>query len=297
MWESKSPRVGFCGLGKMGLPMTQRLLNGGRKVAVWNRTIEKAQALELAQPGRCKAFVSPADVAKQVDVVMLCLADGDAVEEVAFGPDGLVEGASQDALIVVDHSTITPAQTRSLAARWQQATSGHWVDAPVSGGTAGAIAGTLAVTAGGDSTLVDRVATVLAAYSANVTRMGGAGTGQATKLANQTIVMTTIAAIAEATRLAEHAGVDAIRLPAALAGGWADSILLRTLQPRMLVAPEIPSGSIRTMLKDLNAVESLACESGVVLPIARRVREWLQRAVDEGFGDCDVSQIVKVQLA
>jgi 3-hydroxyisobutyrate dehydrogenase-like beta-hydroxyacid dehydrogenase len=143
--------------------------------------------------------------------------------------------------------------------------------------------------------LVDYVASITAAYAANLTRMGELGAGQATKLANQIIVMTTIAAIAEATRLAEHAGVDAVRLPAALAGGWADSILLQTLQPRMVIPPETPSGSIRTMLKDLNAVESLACESGVALPIARRVQEWLQKAVDEGLGDADISQIVKVQ--
>lgn len=297
MWELESPRVGFCGLGKMGLPMTQRLLNSGRQVAVWNRSMQKAQGLEIAQPGQCKAFASPAELARQANVVMLCLVDGHAVEKVVFGPGGLIEGVGKNGIVVVDHSTITPAQTRSFAARWHEATGGHWVDAPVSGGTAGAISGTLAVTAGGHSTLVDHVAPLIAAYSANLTCMGELGAGQATKLANQVIVMTTIAAIAEATRLAEHAGVDAVRLPAALAGGWADSILLRTLQPRMVVPPETPSGSIRTMLKDLNAAEALACESGVALPIARRVREWLQRAVDEGLGDFDISQIVKVKLA
>jgi 3-hydroxyisobutyrate dehydrogenase-like beta-hydroxyacid dehydrogenase len=296
MRELESLNVGFCGLGKMGLPMTERLISDGRQVAVWNRSIEKAQALELAQPWRCKAFVSPAGVAEQVNVVMLCLADGQAVENVAFGPGGLVEGARENGLIVVDHSTITPTQTRSLASRWREATGGYWVDAPVSGGVGGAVSGTLAVTAGGNSSVIDRVATILSTYSANVTRMGESGAGQATKLANQTIVMTTIAGIAEATRLAGHAGVDTIRLPAALAGGWADSVLLQTLQPRMLVAPETASGSIRTMLKDLNAVESLARECGVSLPISRRVREWLQRAVDECIGDRDVSQIVTVQL-
>ncbi|ACD20714.1 NAD(P)-dependent oxidoreductase [Paraburkholderia phytofirmans] len=296
MWELESPRVGFCGLGKMGLPMTQRLLNSGRQVAVWNRSMQKAQALETAQPGQCKAFASPAELAGQANVVMLCLADSHAVEKVVFGTDGLVEGAGKNGIVLVDHSTITPAQTRSFAARWQETTGGHWVDAPVSGGTAGAIAGTLAVTAGGHATLVNYVAPLMVAYSANLTHMGELGAGQATKLANQVIVMTTIAAIAEATRLAEHAGVDAVRLPAALAGGWADSILLQTLQPRMVVPPETPSGSIRTMLKDLNAVESLACESGVALPIARRVQEWLQKAIDEGLGGSDISQIVKVKM-
>lgn len=113
---------------------------------------------------------------------------------------------------------------------------------------------------------------------------------------NQTIVMTSVAAIAEATLLAQHAGVDATRMPAALAGGWADSVLLQTLQPRMVVAPRQPTGSIRTMLKDLDAVEQLACESGVRLPIAGRVRDWLRRAVEEGLGDNDISQVIRVAL-
>jgi 3-hydroxyisobutyrate dehydrogenase-like beta-hydroxyacid dehydrogenase len=285
-------RVGFCGTRKMGMPMMQRLINTGRHVAIWNRSTEKTQALARNFAGHCFACKTPAEIAAHADIVLLCLADGRAVEDVVFGPNGLAEGAGSTSLTVVDHSTITPAQTRSLSTRWRRTTGGAWVDAPVSGGTAGACAGTLAIFAGGDASTIEDVSPVLAAYGANITHMGESGAGQATKLANQTIVMTSIAAIAEATLLAQHTGVDAARLPAALAGGWADSVLLQTLQPRMVVAPEQPTGSIRTMLKDLDAVEQLARESCVRLPIAARVREWLTRAVDEGFGDSDISQIV-----
>lgn len=288
--------VGFCGLGKMGLPMTRRLIDAGHRVAIWNRSPDKAHALADASEGRGIACATPADVATQADLVLLCLADGAAVEATVFGAHGLAAGAAarREAVVIVDHSTLAPSETRAFAARWCEATQGAWIDAPVSGGTAGAAAGTLAIMAGGDARLIDAVAPVLAAFAARVTPMGEIGAGQATKLANQTIVMTTIAALAEATRLAQHAGIDASRIVPALAGGWTDSVLLQTLQPRMVEPPDTPTGSIRTMLKDLDAVQALADESGVRLPVAGLTRNWLARAVQQGFGDADISQIVRV---
>ena len=290
-----SLRIGFCGLGKMGLPMTHRLLEAGKQVAVWNRSAEKGKALEEAAPTLCKAYETPAGVSAHADVLLFCLADRSAIEATVFGPDGLASGVQGSRPIVVDHSTITPAQTREFAKRWNAETGGKWIDAPVSGGTAGAAAGTLAIMAGGSSEAVGDVSDILALYAANITRMGEVGAGQATKLANQTIVMTTIAAIAEATVLVQSSGVEAGRLPAALAGGWADSVLLQTLQPRMIVPPAKPTGSIRTMLKDMDAVEALAAESGVQLPVAKRVRDWLAKAVEDGLGESDISQIVTVR--
>ncbi|MBN3760698.1 NAD(P)-dependent oxidoreductase [Burkholderia sp. Ac-20365] len=288
-------RVGFCGLGKMGGPMAQRVVAAGHRVAVWNRSYDKAQAfVQEAATSSCIACETPRDVAARSDIVLLCLADGNAVEDVAFGADGLASGVTAAAaLTIVDHSTLAPSQARSLASRWQSAIAdGAWVDAPVSGGVAGAAAGTLAIMAGGEAERIAAIERVLAAFAARVTRMGESGAGQATKLVNQIIVMTTIAAIAEGTLLARHGGIDTARIPTALAGGWADSVLLQTLQPRMVVPPQQPSGSIRTMLKDLNAINEFATECGIVLPIASRVRDWLTRAVDDGLGDADISQIV-----
>lgn len=291
--EQAALSVGFCGLGKMGLPMARRLVEAGYRTALWNRSAEKAHTLCATTQGMSAVGATPADVAAQSDVVMLCLADHASVEEVAFGPQGLAHGARRGA-IVADHSTMAPAQAQALARRWRAETGGAWIDAPVSGGTAGATAGTLAVMAGGDAGHIATATAPMTAYAARVTRMGESGAGQATKLANQVIVMTTIAAIAEATRLAQRTGIDAASIPSALAGGWADSVLLQTLQPRMIAAPAQPSGTIRTMLKDLDAVEAFACAHGAALPVAALVRRWLTRAVEQGLADADISQIATV---
>lgn len=293
--------AGFCGLGRMGLPMARRLIEAGQSVRVWNRSYEKAAALAASSSGggatgtRCIACKSPAELAEACDIVMLCLADAAAVEAVAFGAEGLATRARRGATLV-DHSTLAPSQTIAFARRWHALTGGSWLDAPVSGGTAGAAAGTLAVMAGGSAEAIESAASVIGAYAARVTRMGDSGAGQATKLANQTIVMTTIAALVEATRLAQHAGIDAARMPVALQGGWADSVLLQTLMPRMIEPPVHASGTIRTMLKDLDAVEALADEACVSLPVASLVRRWLAQAVEQGLGDEDISQIVRVPV-
>ena len=226
---------------------------------------------------------------------MLCLGDGPAVEDVVFGAQGLVH-ASTAPRFVVDHSTIAPTETRRLAQRWHELTGGAWIDAPVSGGTAGAVTGTLAIMCGGGVSDIAAVEPLLRAYASRVTRMGATGAGQATKLANQAIVVTTIAGIAEACVLAQRAGIDAAAMPAALRGGWADSVLLQTLLPRMLTPPPSPSGTIRTMLKDLDAVAELAREANAPLRAVGEVRKLLQEAVDRGLGDEDISQIVRVLL-
>jgi 3-hydroxyisobutyrate dehydrogenase-like beta-hydroxyacid dehydrogenase len=285
-----APRVGFCGIGKMGEPMAARLLAGGYALGVWNRSSGKLARL---QEQGAQMNVSPEQLAGRCDVVMLCLGDERAVEDVVFGEQGLAQALNAPR-VLVDHSTIAPDTTRRFAQRWHETTGGTWIDAPVSGGTAGAAAGTLAIMCGGDAAAIAAVEPVLRAYAARVTRMGEVGAGQATKLANQAIVVTTIAGIAEACALAERAGIDAASMPMALQGGWADSVLLQTLLPRMLTPPSSPSGTIRTMLKDLDAVVQLACESHVFLRVAEEVRKLLQEAVEQGRGEDDISQIVHV---
>ncbi|MFM0637924.1 NAD(P)-dependent oxidoreductase [Paraburkholderia metrosideri] len=283
-------RVGFCGIGKMGEPMAWRLLAAGHALRVWNRSSAKLAA--LAAEG-CVVRDSPRQLAGTSDVVMLCLGDGRAVEEVVFGEQGLAHAAAAPRFLI-DHSTIAPTETRRFAQRWHELTGGAWIDAPVSGGTAGAAAGTLAIMCGGTANDIAAVEPLLRAYASRVTRMGATGAGQATKLANQAIVVTTIAGIAEACVLAQRAGIDAAAIPAALQGGWADSVLLQTLMPRMLTPPSSPSGTIRTMLKDLDAVAELAHEANAPLRAVGEVRKLLQEAVDRGLGDEDISQIVQV---
>lgn len=285
-----TPRVGFCGIGKMGEPMAWRLLAAGHALQVWNRSPAKLAA--LAAEG-CVISDSPRQLAEASDVVMLCLGDAHAVEDVVFGAQGLAH-ASTPPRFLIDHSTIAPTGTRRLARRWQELTGGVWIDAPVSGGTAGAVTGTLAIMCGGSTSDIAAVEPLLRAYASRVTRMGTTGAGQATKLANQAIVVTTIAGIAEASVLAQRAGIDVAAMPAALRGGWADSVLLQTLMPRMLTPPSSPSGTIRTMLKDLDAVAELARGASAPLRAVGVVRELLREAVDRGLGDEDISQIVRV---
>ncbi|WP_144113067.1 NAD(P)-dependent oxidoreductase [Paraburkholderia sp. BCC1886] len=293
---SNAPRVGFCGIGKMGEPMARRLLAAGYTLQVWNRSA--AKLTQWNEPGANAAATiaaTPVQLAGSSDVVMLCLGDGRAVEEVVFGDQGLAR-ASNAPRVLIDHSTIAPKETLRFASRWHESTGGVWIDAPVSGGTAGAAAGTLAIMCGGAAEEIAAIEPVLRTYAARVTRMGDTGAGQATKLANQAIVVTTIAGVAEACVLAQRAGIDASTMPAALQGGWADSVLLQTLLPRMLTPPASPSGTIRIMLKDLDAVAELAQESSAPLRAVEAVRQLLKDAVDRGLGEADISQIVQVLL-
>lgn len=287
---SRSTRIGFCGIGRMGEPMAHRLIAAGHTLRVWNRSRAKLDALIGDGAIACS---SPEEVANDVDIAILCLSDHTAVAETVFGEHGLSR-AAHTPVCIVDHSTLSPMQTRRLAQHWNAVNGGFWIDAPVSGGTAGAASGTLAVMAGGEAAGVAAVQCVLGAYASRVTRMGGVGAGQAAKLANQAIVATTIAGIAEAVTLAKASGIDAALLPDALRGGWADSILLQTLLPRMVCAPASASGTIRTMLKDLDAIESLADQTGVQLSVVTKVRALLLHAVQTGLGDEDISQIVQV---
>lgn len=283
-------QAGFCGIGRMGEPMALRLLAAGYDLAVWNRSQEKLTTLSDAG---ARVRATPRDLGEDVDVALLCLGDGQAVESVVFGEHGIAR-ADKPPSLLVDHSTLSPSLTRRLAQRWREATGGIWIDAPVSGGTAGARNGTLAVMAGGPASAIDAIMPVLLAFSARVTRMGDTGAGQTAKLANQAIVATTLAGLAEAFALATRSGIDRTAVPAALQGGWADSVLLQTLWPRMVCPPAQASGTIRVMLKDLDAVAELAHAGGAVLRVLPEVRRLLRDAVQRGMADWDLSQVFQV---
>ncbi|HUH40182.1 MAG TPA: NAD(P)-dependent oxidoreductase [Castellaniella sp.] len=282
-------RIGFCGLGLMGTPMVRRLLAAGHEVLVWNRSPGRAAVLQAEGATVCQ---TPQALGQQCALVLMCLYDAAAVEAVVFGPQGL---AQADAVkVLVDHSSIPPDETRRYAARLAQASGAVWVDAPVSGGTGGAAAGTLAIMAGGPQAGVDMARPVLMAYAQRVTHMGDTGAGQVTKLCNQTIVATTIAAIAEAVTLAQDAGVDAGRLAEALAGGWADSTLLQIFVPRMTQTPPPVQAGLDTMLKDLDTVAALARSQGSGIPVAAAAGQCYRQASRQGLGPQDVSQLIRL---
>ncbi len=283
-------KLGFIGIGLMGKPMTLRLLAAGHEVSVWNRSRDKLK--EVVEKG-AKPAGSPAAVARAADIVMMCVTDQHAAEAVLFAKDGIAEGG-KDGTLVVDFSSIAPASARAFAARLEQKGIGL-VDAPVSGGVAGAEQGTLAIMAGGRAEHIERARPVVMHLAQRFTRMGDPGAGQATKLCNQVIVGSLIAVIAEAVRLAEASGVDAKRLPEALKGGFADSAPLQVFGARMAARIFEPSlGSSAIMLKDLENAAAVARENTVPLPMARTAAELYRLLAAQGKGDREISVIVEL---
>jgi 3-hydroxyisobutyrate dehydrogenase len=292
--KTKVEKLGYLGLGMMGFPMSQRLLKAGYDVTVWNRSPGKATALVEAG---AKLAAVPRDVAESADIIFMCLTDAAAVEEVVFGSDGLatVAGAGK---LVVDFSSIHPDAARAIAARLRLANGMGWIDAPVSGGTVGAEQGTLAVMAGGDAADVERARPYVLAMARRLTHMGPSGAGQMTKLCNQVIVGCAMAVLAEATRLATNAGIDATRLPEALAGGFADSIPLQLFVPRMAQGIHSPPlGHIATMLKDLDTVIDVARNTSSPVPMAGLAAQLFRLAKSARGADADALEIYKPSAA
>ncbi len=276
----------------MGAPMIRHLLAAGHRVSVWNRTRAKAEA--LAAEG-ASVVETPRALAAQVETVMLCVLDARAVGDVVFGHDGLLGGDAGARRVrrIVDHSSIPPGATRAYAQRAAEAGVG-WVDAPVSGGVPGAQAGTLAVMAGGRIADLDAVRPLIDAYASRITHMGDAGAGQTAKLCNQAIVTATVTAIAEAVGLAQASGIDAARLAQALAGGWADSVLLQTFVPRMTSGGHPPIGALGTFQKDVDAIADAARETGAVMPVSATVQQVLRLGAAMGLANADFAAFIDI---
>jgi 3-hydroxyisobutyrate dehydrogenase len=290
----KTTKLGYLGLGMMGFPMARRLINAGYDVTVWNRS--SAKAAPLVEAGATLAS-RPSDVATVADIIFLCLTDAAAVEDVVFGANGLATLAGRDKL-VVDFSSIHPDAARSIATRLKHANEMAWIDAPVSGGSKGAEEGTLAVMAGGDPADIERVRTCVLAMARRLTRMGPVGAGQTTKLCNQVIVGCAMTVLAEATRLAVNAGIDASRLPEALAGGFADSIPLQLFVPRMVQGIHSPPfGYISTMLKDLDTVVDVARSTSSPVPMSALSAQLFRLAKSARGADADALEIYKLSAS
>jgi 3-hydroxyisobutyrate dehydrogenase len=285
-----TPKLGFVGLGLMGGPIVGRLLEAGYDVTVWNRSPEKI--ISAVVNGATKA-ANVAELVSAVDLVLMCLTDSTAVEKVVFGEDGVASGAADDKLLV-DFSSMRPDVTRKFAARLKMETGMSWVDAPVSGGAKGAAAGTLAIMAGGEVEDVERVRPIVAVFSQRFTRMGEIGAGQVTKLCNQIIVASNVAAMAEAISFAEKSGVvDATKLAEALKGGWADSQPFQIMAPRFAARNTEPKiGAIDVMLKDIDTARDLAIENGAALPMAALASEAFRKLSSMGLGDSDIGEIM-----
>ncbi len=286
---SDRPRLGYIGVGLMGKPMSLRLLAAGYALTVWNRSRDKLAPLTAKG---ATAADSPAAVARAADIVMMCVTDQHAAEQVLFGRDGVAAGGAAGKL-VVDFSSIAPASAREFAARLERECGMGLVDAPVSGGTVGAEQGTLAIMAGGRPEHIERARPVVAHLAQRFTRMGDAGAGQVTKLCNQVIVGCLFPVIAEAVRLAEAAGVDANALPQALKGGFADSLPLQVFGARMAARQfDPPLGAVAIMLKDLENAAQVAKGAHVPLPMAHTAAELYRLLVAQGRGEHEPSVLV-----
>ena len=215
----------------------------------------------------------------------------DGVRGIVFGNDG-VAGTAKPGTLIIDMSSIDPAATRALAEE-AEAKSLRWLDAPLSGGAPKAETGTLTVMAGGREADFAAARAVMDHLCANFTLMGPHGAGQTTKLINQILCALNFVAVAEATRLALNAGVDAERIPDAIAGGRADSAILQEFMGKMARRDETPSGRLDNMVKDLNAVQDLARATGTAMPLTAVCAEIHRLLVAAGLGNADNAALMR----
>ncbi|MBV9782650.1 MAG: NAD(P)-dependent oxidoreductase [Acidisphaera sp.] len=289
-----NPHLGFIGIGLMGAAMSLRLLERGWDLTVWNR--EPSRLAPVLAAG-ARAAGSPREVAESCEIVLMCVLHTEAVADCVWGEDGVAAAAS-GAGLVIDHSTIDPAATRDFAARLKGRTGAGWVDAPVSGGPVAARAGSLTIMLGAEPEDMAHAAPVLADLASNVTRMGGVGAGQLTKLVNQAIVGSGFVLMAEALRLAEAAGIDAAAMPGCLAGGLADSALLQRIYPQMQArAFDPPLSYARQLLKDMKAVTGAAQALDLTLPMVETACRRYADYVGLGNELVDSASIIRLYEA
>jgi 3-hydroxyisobutyrate dehydrogenase len=283
-------RVGYVGVGLMGLPMATRLAALGYPVRAYDIVAERTAA---AAAGGASAATSPADAVKDADVVLLNLPTTDAVEQAVFGQGGVAQTLRMPQL-VVDFSTIKVEKCRAFAHKLRQATGCGWIDAPVSGGPPASAAGALTIMAGGEATDIERARPLFADIAGRFTHMGASGAGMGAKMLNQLIVGCGHAVMAEAVILAEAAGIDAARLPECLAGGHADGSLLQNLYPRMQRRDYRPLGYSRQLLKDLEMVHEYAATLKAPTPMMSEALSLYRMLVHLGHAELDTGALVKL---
>ncbi len=282
-------KVGFIGLGIMGRPMALNLLKAGFDLTVWARREASMQPLLAAGAHGAE---SPAAVAGQVDVVISMVADAPDVEAVMLGERGVCHGARLG-LVAVDMSTIAPDAARGIG--WRLSGCGiDFVDAPVSGGEVGAIAGTLSIMAGGSAAAFARARPAFAAMGKNIVHVGESGAGQVAKAANQILTGVGVLAVAEALLFARKNGVDPAKVREAMLGGAAHSRILENHGQRMLDRQFKPGFKAWMHQKDMNIVMHAAHRLGLCLPASAAATQALNAMVGKGLGEEDSIAVLKV---
>jgi 2-hydroxy-3-oxopropionate reductase len=282
-------RIGFIGLGIMGKPMARNLAKAGYGLVVYNRSADDTEAL-LAEGGPYEAAANPREVAERTKTVITMLPDSPEVREVVFGEQGILPAMSQGSLLV-DMSTIAPATaievSDALAARGARA-----LDAPVSGGDKGAIAGTLSIMVGGDAADVARAMPLFEAMGKTIVHVGGPGAGQTVKACNQVVVAINYAAVSEALVMGAKAGVDPRKIAQVLGGGLANSRVLEMRGPTMIADEFQPGFRVDLHRKDLGIALNTGKNVGAPLPVTALVAQLYEAVAAAGHGGLDHSALV-----
>jgi len=281
------PPLGLIGVGIMGRPMCRNLLRAGYPVTVYD--LDRAGMEELVAEGAV-AGTSPRSVAEAADILISMLPDSPQVREVYLGTDGAFE-ALRPGWLAIDMSSISPSTARELAAG-AAAGGAEMLDAPVSGGDKGAIAGTLSIMVGGTEAAFERALPILSVMGKTIVHVGPAGAGQVVKVCNQVVVAVVIEAVAEALVLGAKAGVDPGRIADVLQGGLAATKVLELRRENMLSGRFDPGFRVRLHLKDLKNALELGREIDVALPAAAQVEQLMRAMVAAGRADYDHSGLV-----
>lgn len=283
------PIVGFIGLGIMGKPMARNLIRAGYPLIVHNRS--RAAVDELTREG-AQAATDAKEVAGRTEIIMTMLPDSSDVDFVYAGENGIFS-ALKSGTLLIDMSTISPAVARKLAGEAQRRGC-DMLDAPVSGGEAGAISASLSIMIGGEAAAVERAMPIFESLGKNIVHAGRAGAGQVTKAANQMVVGTTIAIVSEALVLAAKAGVDPAKVRQALLGGFAQSKILEAHGQKMLEHNFKPGFRILLHEKDMKIALGAGFEYGVPLMVTSQVAQMMSAMKSMGHGDLDHSGLVKL---
>lgn len=280
-------RLGFIGLGTMGRPMARNLLKEGFAVTVCGR--RKPIVDEMVAEGAISAE-SPREVAQSSDAIITILPDSPDVREVVTGANGILSGA-RSGMIVIDMSTISPSVTREIAEMASER-GVEYLDAPVSGGEPGAIAGTLSIMVGGKSDVYEKCLPIFRALGKNIVHMGEVGMGQATKLCNQVICVLNIQAVCEGLMLGSKAGLDMEKLLSVVSGGAASSWMLSNLGPKMLQRDFEPGFKVKLQQKDLRLALAAADELGLSLPGMSLVHQLFNSVEAAGMSEKGTQALV-----
>jgi len=283
-------KIGFIGLGHMGMPMARRLLEAGLELHVYNRTESKSRPLESNGAHRAR---SAAELTSRVDAVLTCLADVEASREVFLGENGVV-AAARAGQILVDHSTVDPATARLVhdAARGKSA---EFLDAPVSGGPAGAVTGTLAIMVGGDGAALDKMQPVFRVMGSNIVHMGGSGSGVLAKLVNQALTGVHTLACCEALLLGARSGLSLEKLIPLIANSWGASRMFERNAP-IIVREELGPSTvpIGNLVKDLGMVIEQARGAGLELAAIGEAHRIYRDAAERGMTLDDIAAIYRL---